>query len=172
MNKPGLLGIYVMVGSIALATGIVIGGVRYNASESMPRGFWLEQRLDKVPERGDAIVACLPATEFVKRYIRPGSCKSGIEPLLKSIGAVAGDDVVLTEAGAMVNGWILPNTAPLVHDALGRELPAWPYGRYHVETGQVWLFSTWSAQSFDSRYLGPIAVDTIIARSIPIWVWR
>ena len=90
---------------------------------------------------------------------RPGPCPNGLEPLLKTVGAVAGDVVTLP----------LPGYAPLAADAAGRPLTAYPAGTYRVQPGQVFLFSKHDLRSFDSRYFGPVETRSIIAAGKPVW---
>ena len=63
-----------------------------------------------------------------------------------------------------VNGVALPNTAAMP------ALPGWPAGRYIVQPGEVWLFSSYSAGSFDSRYFGPVVLASVrgIARPVAV----
>ena len=169
MNKGFLL-----VASLLCCTAfsVVIGaaGIRINLSESMPRGIWQHQPLTGPAERGDIVLVCLQNSEFLKRYIGPGNCKTGMEPIIKPVVAVAGDDLMLSVDGITVNGHKIPNTAPLTLDHTGTPLVPFGFGPYHVPSGQVFLISDWASNSFDSRYIGPISVDTIIARAIPILV--
>jgi type IV secretory pathway protease TraF len=86
-----------------------------------------------------------------------------LEPLLKTVGAVAGDTVVLDASGASV-----PNTAALSADAAGRALPAFPAGTYLVRRGQVFLFSSHDPWCFDSRYFGPVETSEVVATATPV----
>ena len=69
--------------------------------------------------------------------------------------------VELSARGISVNGVLLPNTAPLSKDTKGRPLEAWPFGRYPVTPGTVWVASSYHPRSFDSRYFGPISTSAI-----------
>ena len=170
MNKRWVA-IGAVLGSVSIAALLVGGGLRINTTESMPRGLWWATHFDGTAHRGDIVAVCLPATSFIQRYIPSGPCSNGLEPVLKIIQAIPGDIVVMDPSGAQVNGLSLANTAPLKEDEQGRELFAWPFDTYIVAPGEVYLFSTHSPRSFDSRYLGPIAIKTIIARGVPLLVW-
>jgi conjugative transfer signal peptidase TraF len=87
---------------------------------------------------------------------------------MKPIVAKAGDAVALSHAGVAVNGKLLPNTAPLLFDTKNRPLAHWPFGKYLVARGNVWVVSSFNRRSFDSRYFGPIAVSSIRTRLRPI----
>jgi type IV secretory pathway protease TraF len=52
-------------------------------------------------------------------YVGPGTCPSASEPLLKTIAAVSGDVVRVTDAGIVVNGELLPHSTALAHDGRG-----------------------------------------------------
>jgi hypothetical protein len=45
-------------------------------------------------------------------------------------------------------------------------------GTYRVAPGHVWLLSSYSADSWDSRYLGPVPVTEIRGVARPVWVFR
>ena len=89
-------------------------------------------------------------------------CPDGSMPILKPIVSRSGDIVALSARGISVNGVELPRSAPLPRDKAGRPLEHYPYGVY-----RVWLVSTYSPNSFDSRYFGPVAEVRIKARLNP-----
>jgi conjugative transfer signal peptidase TraF len=163
--------ISIAIGILLTGSGTAALGLRLNDSESMPRGFWWAQHFDGTVRRGNVVLVCLPNTPVTARYVDPGWCPDGLKPLLKTVAAVAGDTVELTAEGVVVNGVKLANTAPLQRDGVGRTLTAWPFGVYHVDTGEVWLLSDHSARSFDSRYVGPVDVQLITARAVPLLTW-
>lgn len=148
-----------------LLTTCAAFGLRFNSTSSMPLGFY---RIATAPvTRGAYVTACLPASNpFVtlirgRLYEHDGSCPSGLTPLIKPVAAVAGDHVTLTTQAVYVNGIELKGSATLPHDGVGRPLPAWPRGTYDVAPGTVWLVSTYSPRSLDSRYFGPVPVAAI-----------
>jgi conjugative transfer signal peptidase TraF len=83
---------------------------------------------------------------------------------LKPVVAKPGDVVELSARGISVNGALLSNTAPLSKDTKGRPLEPWPFGRYVVASGTVWVASSYHPRSFDSRYFGPISAAGIRER--------
>jgi type IV secretory pathway protease TraF len=87
---------------------------------------------------------------------------------MKPIIAKPGDHVQLTAAGISVNGRFLANTAPLTMDTQHRPLQHFPYGRYTVGKGEVWVASSYNFHSFDSRYYGPVSILLISRHLRPL----
>ncbi len=148
-------------------------GVVINATPSMARGVW--QQTDQPLARGVVVIACPPPTAILelgvdRRYLGDGDCPSRYEPLIKPIAAVPGDTVMVRPDGVIeVNGAPLNNSRSLRDDEDGRPLSGVPAGTYTVAPGQVWLISTYSPRSFDSRYLGPVPIASIRGTVKPLW---
>lgn len=175
--KGALVAASVIAGAAIITASTAFAfGLRVNNTASQPIGVW---RLtdDPAGERGAAVWACPPNNEAVRMALRygslpPGICPVGSKAILKVVGAVAGDQVEVTDAGVAVNGRLLPNTKPLDQDGLGRPLPRVQRGKGKVRPGEVWLLSTYNAASFDSRYFGPVTVDHLKSRAEPLWIWE
>jgi conjugative transfer signal peptidase TraF len=153
------------------------GGVRWNDSTSMPRGLWLVTTRDGAIRRGEIVAACPPDTiavrdAILRGYIPAGRCPDGLEPLLKTAAAVAGDVVTVTPSGVAVNGVPVEDTTPLDHDSAARPLSPYPAGDYFVPPGQIWLLSSHQPRGFDSRYFGPVPAANLRGVARPIWVSR
>ena len=158
----------------ALMIGVVQAGFRLNFTDSAPHGVWIVHPVDFrmiTARRGRIISVCPPAVPVVKwmgenGFLPYGTCqKTNVAPLLKAIGAVPGDVVTLKNgAPVLVNGEVLPNT-----ESINPEL-AWPAGEYVVKPWQVWVFSTYSGSSFDSRYFGPVDAFSIRGEAFPVYV--
>lgn len=142
-------------------------GIRWNASPSLPIGIYIEST-----DTSGLVEFCPaePAGSFAaaRGYRDPGSCPDGATPLMKPVVARFGDTVEFTESGVTVNGRLLPNTAPRNQDTQGRPLQHFPFGRYVVERGTLWVASTYNPRSFDSRYFGPITQSLIRAHLRPL----
>lgn len=155
----------VLIGSFAICDVL---GLRINVSTSLPLGLYVVA----TDSRGQLAEFCPPGPfgtlAAARGYRHAGSCPDGAAPLLKPVAARAGDSVELTSGGISVNGRLLPRTAPLTQDTHGRILSPWPLGRYIVAPGTVWVASTFNPRSFDSRYFGPIRVDSIRNRVRPL----
>src|SRR5712664_4189005 len=162
-------------GGVAFALALVAAwaGLRFNDSPSMPTGLYVRTS----SESSASMVVFCPAAPFAelsveRGYRSRGNCPDGAEPLAKPIAARAGDIVELSATGMTVNDRLLPNTAPLVTDTAGRPLSHWPFGRYVVAPGTVWVASTYSPRSLDSRYFGPIEASQIREHVRPLLTAR
>jgi conjugative transfer signal peptidase TraF len=148
--------------------------LRVNFTTSMPLGIY---RLEALPSNGFArgmfVVTCAPAAAAAvgrdRGYLARGPCSGDTEPLLKVVAGVPGDEVTVSTPGVAVNGCVLPNSAPLAFDRSDRPLKAWPLGRYHLAPNQLWLYAD-NPRSWDSRYWGPAAAASILARAVPLLV--
>lgn len=168
-RRFGIAGLAV-AGTLALiAGGASLAGLRLNTTPSAPEGLWRVTAIELDSfTRGTMVEACPPDQPIVEvmrdgGYLPPGRCPPGVAPLLKPIAAVAGDRVTIRQGQpAAVNGRVLGRTmaAPSV--------TAWPDGDYTVDAGTVWLFSTYSENSFDSRYFGPVPVANVNGRAAPL----
>lgn len=162
--------------SVAAVIAAHVAGITINTTPSMAIGLW--RRTDEPIQRGVVVIDCPPPTQTLqlgrdRDYLGRGTCPSGYEPLLKPIAAVPGDTIVVRPDGVMVvNGTALPNSRSLYHDDAGRALFGYPPGIYPVAPGEVWLISTYSPRSFDSRYLGPVPISSIRGAVTPLWTFR
>ena len=137
----------------------------YNPSSSAPRGWYMV----KVPaelSRGDFALVKLPAS--IARFADQRGYLPMTVPLLKRVGAVAGDRVCETQGLVYING--VPAAQSLERDGAGRLLVTWSDCR-RLKVLEVFLLGTSSTASFDSRYYGPITVDFVIGVAIPVWTW-
>jgi len=127
--------------------------------------------------RGALVLVCLPpevaAFARARGYVpRGGACPGGVVPIGKPVLAIAGDTVTVTRTGLMMNGTPVPNSQALATDRKGRPLPQLPMGRYVVRSGTVWILSSYSRFSFDSRYFGALETAQVRARIRRLWTAR
>ena len=163
------------MGILSLLALYTASGLRLNLTGSMPVGLYV--RTSGALTRGSTVLACLPdavALEAMTRgYIpRGGSCSHGTMPVGKPVLALPGDTLIVTAAALVLNGVTVPNTGSLPLDRNGRPLPKLQQGEYYVGPGELWLVSTHSPLSFDSRYFGPVTIARIRATVRPVWVLR
>lgn len=170
------LGCAIRAGLVAGLTALVVGisatalHLRVNLTPSVPLGLWRAVAADYPVARGSVVIACLPAdlgeAGLKRGYLGHGECPGGAYPLLKPIGAIAGDTVDVTDLGVFVNGARATGPA-LRQDGAGRPLISVEPGRYRVLPGEIWLLSNYRANSWDSRYYGPLPVQSIISGAAP-----
>lgn len=149
-----------------------VAGVRFNATPSLPAGLYRITSDSKAPFAElcpPGPLGPISVQRGYRRFSYGENCPDGGEPLLKVIIARGGDLVQTSPNGISVNGAWVPNTAPAIRDSEGRPIGAWPFGRYRVVTGTVWVASSYNAKSFDSRYFGPVRVTQIKHYLLPLW---
>lgn len=148
-------------------TGIAFGVV-FNYTHSAPFGLYREisNPSDTPHDPAPYVFFCpdirWPAMKEQPNYRNPmRTCPDGFSPLIKPVVAWPGDTVETSAAGISVNGHLLPHTATMDRDSSGRKLHPFPAGRYQVQKGQLWVISSFSPRSFDSRYFGPIPLKSV-----------
>jgi len=92
------------------------------------------------------------------------------QPWIKYIAALPGQTVILKPQGVWVDGKYLPNSR-IRHWTPGHthRIAHYPYGTYHLKTGQVWLYAPGN-YAFDSAYYGPVSEQNILQKARPFWV--
>jgi conjugative transfer signal peptidase TraF len=136
-----------------------------NLSASLPRGLYRVQPATQIHPGMIAVVQPRPALALVlsERHALP----LGV-PLLKPVAAVVGDTVCVDTA-VRVNGTVL-TTVIADADSQGRPLPHW-HGCLTLGPADVFLLSTYSDRSLDSRYVGPVPRETVVGTATLIWRW-
>jgi conjugative transfer signal peptidase TraF len=169
----GRLSVIAWLASPVLLLGMGwLAGLRLNLTGSLPVGLYVTS--PSLPVRGALVLACLPATvaafAHARGYVPRGEeCPNGVAAIGKPVAAIAGDTVAVTPAGVFVNGVPVPNSRALATDRKGRPLAGVRVARCVVEAGTVWIVSSYSRFSFDSRYFGPIEVRQVRATLQPLW---
>ena len=173
MLKRKIALFYVLVTSLYLAASTFITvhalGYRVNRSASLP--FLIYQINPLVQgteiERGDCLL--IDFTQISNPVIDRGVERGYVnlrEPMLKRIGAVPGDTVVLMGGFLSVNGEATKITVAS-HDSYGGELSAWPTP-ITLPPDQYWLISDFE-RGFDSRYFGPVNRSVLTHRAKPVF---
>lgn len=175
MRRRGSRLIWCLGSPLALLAVGWLAGLRVNLMGSLPVGLYVAARA--APERGAIVLACLPpgvaAFARVRGYVpRGGACPGGVVPIGKPVLAVVGDTVMVTPRGLLVNGTPVPNSQALATDRKGRPLPQLASGRYGVRAGDLWIVSSYSRFSFDSRYFGAVETAQVHSRLRPLWTAR
>ena len=142
--------------TFALAFG---AGMRFNPTPSLPKGIY--RLAPGAPEKNDLVSFCLEG-EFAelaleRGYLEPGSCPSGLRPLLKRLAALPGD-------------FVDPSAFPIRSvDSHGRSIsPALLPGV--VPPGMALVLADHPG-IFDSRYFGFVPLDSL-QRVEPIFVFH
>ena len=168
MNRRMLVAC-IAIGVAALCVPAVVtfpARLVYNPSESVARG-WYRIGSSDVLHVGGIVLVRLPAGVAALAAQR-GYLPAGV-PLLKRIGAVAPQLVCVGEAAVRIVG-VAVASVPAA-DGVGRPLSPWAQCRALSE-GELFLLSNTHAESFDSRYFGPVDASDVIGRAHPLWTWN
>ncbi|PWE52588.1 conjugative transfer signal peptidase TraF [Metarhizobium album] len=155
-----LVAAFIVGGSVAAA---IIGGYRINLTPSEPLGLWRIVALDRSASAGDLVFICPPQMPVMREarergYLRSGTCPSAVAPLIKTVIAVAGQQVEIG-AGVTIDGRRVAFSALAERDGKGR--PMKPYRGGIVPEESVFLHSPFRG-SYDSRYFGPLPASGIL----------
>ncbi len=163
----------VLLAVVALTVGAVgiagRAGYRLNLTSSAPIGVYRVSPVDGAVSRGALVVVCPPVGPRQFRFLFAGNCPSGAMPFLKTVAAVAGDTVQVSDGGVRVNGHWLADSRPVVRADLPRLRETARLG-----SGEIWLWGRGSSEdgarrSFDSRYFGPVRVGGVRGFARAIW---
>ena len=155
-------------GAVILAVAFCEFGFVFNFTHSAPFGIYRQAAEPTMATRKNSPYAFFcPDQRWPGLRNNPntrrnlGTCPDGYAAFLKPVVAWPGDVVTTSPDGVIVDGTLVPNSSPLTRDSLGRELHPYPYGTYEVPEGQIWVVSSYSSRSFDSRYFGPVPLRTV-----------
>jgi conjugative transfer signal peptidase TraF len=138
----------------------------YNPSASVARGWYLIVPVTRL-KVGMLVIARLPV--WAARLAAARDYLPITVPVIKRIAA-RGDEHVCERAGVLsIEG--RPVARALTADSAGRPLPAWRECR-DLRTNEFLLLGEGAADSYDSRYFGPVVASAIRGRAIPLWTWQ
>ena len=145
---------------LALALALAFSaGLRFNPTPSLPKGIY--RIVSGAPKKNELVSFCLEG-EFAelaleRGYLEPGSCPSGLRPLLKRLAGLPGDSVD-------------PYSHPICAvDSHGRSMtPALVPGV--VPPGMALVLADHPG-SFDSRYFGFVPLDSL-RRVKPVFLFN
>ncbi|HHV66296.1 MAG TPA: conjugative transfer signal peptidase TraF [Ochrobactrum intermedium] len=156
----------------ALAASGFIGGYRLNLTPSEPIGLWRIEELQRPVAIGDLVFLCPPPTAaFVEArgrgYLRRGLCAGGFAPLIKTVAALPGQTVGITDH-VLIDGRSVPASSLRAKDGEGRALSPDPGGV--VPPHHLFIHSAF-ASSYDSRYFGPVPDSGLLGLARPVFTF-
>lgn len=155
-----------------LAATALMGSYRLNLTPSEPLGLWRIEKLQRPVAIGDLVFLCPPVTAVFaeawrRGYLRRGLCAGGFAPLIKTVVALSGQHVDITDHVA-INGHPVPSSSVSGTDGEGRVLLPDPGGV--VPPHHLFLHSSF-ASSYDSRYFGPVPDSSLLGLARPVFTF-
>ena len=146
--------LYVVTG----APEVLTRHLHYNWSPSLPRGFYRPSFPDSLA-RGDLVRVCLPeahaALALERKYLYPGLCPGGTEPLAKVVVALPGDTVLVDSTLTHISGGLVIHAPVVTLDSQSRPVPS-ALGEHVLLDGECFVLSTYIPHNYDSRYFGAV----------------
>lgn len=139
-----------------------------NYTASVPVGLYLRKA------EGEYAAFCLPEDAARNGLaagldMPKGDCPGGLSPVLKRMVRPSREHpLVYGPDGFRNDGELMSNTQPKERSSSGVKLEHFAYGLY---TSGLWPISSFSRDSYDARYYGPINPDQIRYRASPLWIW-
>ena len=157
----------------ALAATAFTSGYRLNLTPSEPLGLWRIEELQRPVAIGDLVFLCPPTTAVFaeawrRGYLRRGLCPSGFAPLIKTVAALPGQRVEITDH-VLIDGRSVPGSSVRGRDGEGRMLSPDPGGV--VPPHYLFLHSSF-ASSYDSRYFGPVSDSGLLGVARPVFTFE
>jgi conjugative transfer signal peptidase TraF len=167
MTRIRRVTLYAIGATLAVAAPLALSRSSYvlNYTDSVPVGIY-----HKVGVRRYAGI-CLPEETVAKAMkaglsLEPGPCPGGQQPLLKSIyQASVESPITLTPEGFFLKGRLLRHTAPKAFSKTGVPLTHEAFGTYR---SGLWAISDFNADSYDSRYFGPVPESCVRYYAAPV----
>jgi len=135
----------------------------WNASNSVPIGLYRLQPVTKLTVT--ELVAVKPPDLLAAFLDLNGYLPLGV-PMLKRVLALPGQTVCRDGLKIAVDGIDVGEAHE--RDGRDRPLPVWQ-GCQIIADGDVFVMNWQSADSFDSRYFGPLPASAVIGRAVPVW---
>jgi conjugative transfer signal peptidase TraF len=163
MKKTALVALLVAVSGVALIGISAIAHAPllvWNASASAPIGLY---RVVSGAQKPGDLVLITPPKSIAKLAAERRYLPLGV-PLIKRIAAMGGDDVCVFDGAIIINRKTVARQ--IEADSKGRPMPRWNECRA-LDADEIFLLLT-PADSFDSRYFGPVPRTQIIGRLAPL----
>ena len=153
--------------AIQMLTGLFGKIFWLNLTSSEPVGLYRMEKLDREVRRGDMVIMTIPGR--FRAYVYGRKWLPAGWPLLKHVGAVAGDLFCGQDASFSINGVPIGPVYPA--DSEGLPLPHIE-GCRPVPAGHFLPVATGLKTSFDGRYMGPVSLSEIKGLASPILVFE
>jgi conjugative transfer signal peptidase TraF len=153
-----VLGVIAVTAAVAVPPLLLAySPLRFVSTDSVPTGLYWTGRTQLV-----GVCLSLDVIKSAERaglILPKGECPNGRQTILKRLYLGAPDaPISFTQQGFIVQGKLLPNTAPKARSRKGVPLTHAEFGTY--ATG-LWAISDYNPDSFDSRYFGPVAESQV-----------
>ena len=164
-------------GLAVLAAVIHVEHLTLNVGDCLPLGIYSAHPAPASLARGMIVEFCSPPSNPMiafgmrRGWFGHGECPGGVMPLIKEVGALPGDTVVVQPTGVTINGKRVPNTRVEVNTLGGAGIPHLPFGNTRIAPGEFWALANYAQGAFDSRYYGTIKQRIITARMTPVLTW-
>lgn len=164
----GLVGGTFVVLALGAPAALRQSHLRFNSTDSVPIGLY-EAEAERAPYAGFCLSAdTLRSALRAGLELGRGECADGHQPILKTVyQATPETPITLDAAGFLVGGVRIPNTKPKAMSRKGQPLEHFAFGTY---TSGLWAISGYNADSYDSRYFGPVAQECIQFYAKPLFV--
>ena len=168
--------LYVLITSLCLLTLVFVLfhalGCRVNRSSSLPGHIYRIALIEADESLAIGDIVLIDLSKISNPVIDKGMERGYVsrawnQPMLKRIGAVPGDTVVLKDGHLFVNGGAAAKMTVASRDSSGGELLPWPTP-LTLQANQYWLTSE-SERGFDSRYFGPIHRNAFTHKAKPVF---
>ncbi|WP_421612194.1 conjugative transfer signal peptidase TraF [Agrobacterium tumefaciens] len=155
-----------------LAAAAFTGGYRLNLTPSEPLGLWRIEKLQRPVAIGDLVFLCPPMTAVFaearrRGYLRGGLCVGGLAPLIKTVAALPGQRVDISDR-VHIDGRSVPASSVSGTDGEGRVLL--PDSGGVVPPHHLFLHSSFTS-SYDSRYFGPVPDSGLLGLARPVFTF-
>ncbi|TAU61484.1 conjugative transfer signal peptidase TraF [Rhizobium ruizarguesonis] len=156
-----------------LAAAAFTGGYRLNLTPSEPLGLWRIEKLQRPVAIGDLVFLCPPMTAVFaeawrRGYLRRGMCVGGFAPLIKTVAALPGQRVEITDH-VLIDDRSIPASSVSGTDGEGRLLL--PDSGGVVPPRHLFVHSSF-ASSYDSRYFGPVPDSGLLGLARPVFTFH
>jgi len=145
-------------------------GFRLNTTASYPEGVY--RMVSSEWGKKDLVEVCLPerikALAIERGYLKEEGRCGGHPPLIKQVAGIGGDYIEISNV-VIINGEEIENSEIKTRDGQGEALN--PSADGIVKQEHVWLLSTVTDSSFDSRYFGSINERYVIGKLEPLWTF-